>query len=164
MAAVSRRRRHLILAPLVAIVVLSLDQAAKAWARASLRPGRITPAIDGWLRFRLETNSGATLGLFSGHNELIALLSAVVIIAVAMILLRGQAGGLAGALALGAIGGGAVSNLVDRVRLGSVTDFVEVRFWPTDFNLADAAIRIGVVVFVVALLWDLARARRSAAR
>lgn len=153
------RRRNLILALLVGALVLGVDQALKGWARASLRPGQLTTAISGWLRFRLQSNSGATLGLFTGHNELIAVLSALVIIAVAMILLRGQAGGLTGALALGAIGGGAVSNLVDRIRLGSVTDFIVVRFWPTDFNLADAAIRIGVLVFVLALLWELVRAR-----
>ena len=157
------RRRHLILALLLGVAVVGVDQALKAWARASLRPGQLTTAISGWLRFRLETNSGATLGLFSGHNELIAVLSGLVIIAVAIILLRGQAGGLAGAIALGSIGGGAVSNLVDRIRLGSVTDFIEVRFWPTDFNLADVAIRIGVVVFVVALLVDLARSRGRSA-
>ena len=65
--------------------------------------------------------------------------------AVAVILLRG-APGLAGAAALGAVAGGATGNLIDRVHLGTVIDFIEVHFWPTDFNLADAAIRLGVVV------------------
>jgi lipoprotein signal peptidase len=60
-------------------------------------------------------------------------------------------------VALGAIVGGALGNLVDRVRFGAVTDFIEVRVWPTDFNLADAAIRLGVVVFLIALLWQIAR-------
>jgi signal peptidase II len=59
-----------------------------------------------------------------------------------------------GAVALGAVAGGAISNLIDRVRLGSVVDFIEVHLWPTDFNLADTAIRLGVVVFVLALLLD----------
>jgi len=109
--------------------------------------------IPGWLWFRLTTNSGASLGLLSGHNLLFVAVSALVIVAVAAIVVRG-APGLLGAAALGAVAGGATSNLVDRVRLGSVIDFIEVHLWPTDFNLADAAIRFGVVVFVLTLLLD----------
>ncbi len=56
--------------------------------------------------------------------------------------------------------GGATSNLVDRVRLGGVIDFIEVHGWPTDFNLADAAIRLGVVLVALALLLDLRRRSR----
>ena len=65
-----------------------------------------------------------------------------------------------GAGALGAIAGGGSSNLLDRVRFGGVTDFIEIHLWPTNFNLADAAIRIGVVMFILALLLELRRARR----
>ena len=139
-----------------------IDQLSKAWAQSTLQHGQETTAINGWLWFRLVSNSGVTLGLFSGHNQLVGLASLVVVVAVAMILLRGQAGGMLGAGALGAIAGGAIGNLIDRVRLGAVTDFIEVHLWPTDFNLADAAIRIGVVLFVLSLLWDLRRGRRSA--
>ena len=119
-------------------------------------------AISGWLWFRLAHNSGATLGLLSGYSPLVGALSLVIVLGVAVILLRGPAGGMLGAAALGAIAGGAVGNLIDRVRLGSVVDFIEVRVWPTDFNLADAAIRIGVVVFIVALLAEVARGRPAA--
>jgi signal peptidase II len=101
----------------------------------------------------LISNSGATLGLLRGHNLLFVVVSALVILAVAAIVLRGSPGTL-GALALGAVAGGATSNLIDRVRLGSVVDFIEIHLWPTDFNLADAAIRIGVLVFVLTLLLD----------
>lgn len=157
------RRRNLILAVVVATLALVVDQASKAWAEASLPPGRQVTAIHGWLWFKLVSNSGATLGLLSGHNQLIGVLSLLVVVAVAMVLLRGQAGGMLGAGALGAIAGGAISNVIDRVRLGAVTDFIEVHLWPTNFNLADAAIRIGVVLFVLALLWELVSARRSPA-
>ena len=80
--------------------------------------------------------------------------------AVTLIIVRGHAPGAVGAAALGAIAGGAASNLADRVRLGAVVDFIQVRGWPTDFNLADAAIRLGVVAFVVALLLEWRRRRR----
>jgi len=147
------RRRAVLTAGGIALLVIVADQVSKAWAQASLRVGHEITVIPGWLWFRLTSNSGASLGLLSGHNLLFTAVSALVVVAVAAIVLRGALGVL-GAAALGAVAGGATSNLVDRVRLGSVTDFIEVHLWPTDFNLADAAIRLGVVVFVLTLLFD----------
>jgi len=135
------------------LVVVAADQASKAWAQGSLRPDHEVTVIPGWLWFRLTSNSGATLGLLRGHNLLFIAVSALVVVAVAAIVLRG-APGVLGAVALGAVAGGAIGNLIDRVRLGSVIDFIEVHLWPTDFNLADTAIRLGVVVFVLALVLD----------
>ena len=142
---------------------MAADQATKVWAQGSLRPDHEITVISGWLWFRLTSNSGASLGLLRGHNLLFAAVSILVVVAVAVIVVRG-APDTGGAAALGAVAGGAAGNLIDRVRLGSVIDFIEVHLWPTDFNLADAAIRLGVIVFVVSLVlgrrWHL---RRNAA-
>ena len=127
-------RRDVLTAAAVALLVVAVDQATKLWAQQALSPGREVTVIDGWLWFKLISNSGASLGL-----------------------LRGAATGGVGAAALGAVGGGTTSNLLDRVRLGSVIDFIEVHGWPTNFNLADAAIRVGVVLFLLALLLRLRR-------
>lgn len=153
------RQRPTWIAAVIALFVLASDQASKAWAQGSLRPDHEVMVIPGWLWFRLTSNSGISLGLLRGHNLLFAVVSALVVLAVAAIVLRG-APGMLGAAALGAVAGGAVSNLVDRVRLGSVIDFIEIHLWPTNFNLADAAIRLGVVVFVLTLLLDLRRHSR----
>jgi signal peptidase II len=141
------------IAAAIALLVVAADQASKAWAQGSLRPDHEINVVPGWLWFRLTSNSGASLGLLRGHNLLFVAVSTLVVVAVAAIVLRGVSGVL-GAVALGAVAGGATSNLVDRVRLGSVIDFIEVHLWPTDFNLADVAIRLGVVVFVLTLLLD----------
>ncbi|HEV2013719.1 MAG TPA: signal peptidase II [Candidatus Dormibacteraeota bacterium] len=154
------RHRSALIAATIALLVVTADQASKAWAQGSLRPGHQVTVIHGWLWFRLATNTGATLGLLSGHNWLFAATSLLVVAAVALLVLRGTVGGVLGITALGAVAGGAVGNLADRVRLGSVIDFIEVRFWPTDFNLADAAIRLGVVLLLLALLLDLRRRSR----
>ena len=151
------RHRELLTAAAIGLLVLAADQASKAWAQGTLTPGHQVTAINGWLWFRLTSNSGATLGLLSGHNLLFLAVSGLLVVAVVVLVVRGSAAGGLGAAALGAVAGGAVGNLVDRVRLGSVTDFIEVHLWPTDFNLADAAIRLGVVVFLVALLVSLGR-------
>ena len=148
------RRRALLIVAAIALLVALVDQASKTWARSGLTPGHEVTVIPGWLWFRLVSNTGATLGLGTGFNELFAVLALIVIGAIAVLALRGNAGGLPGIAALGAIAGGATGNLIDRIRLGSVTDFIEVHYWPTDFNLADAAIRLGVVLFVLALVLD----------
>ena len=83
-----------------------------------------------------------------------------VVLAVVILVLRRNPVDPLGVGALGAIAGGGSSNLLDRVRFGGVTDFIEIHLWPTNFNLADAAIRIGVVMFILALLLELRRARR----
>jgi signal peptidase II len=156
MAGMPRRQAPLIVVA-VALLVLLLDQASKTWARGALTPGREVTVIPGWLWFRLARNTGATLGLGTGNNALFAALALVIVVAIAVLALRGNVGGVLGLAALGAVAGGAIGNLVDRVRLGGVTDFIEVHLWPTDFNLADAAIRLGVVLFLLALLLDWTR-------
>jgi len=157
------RRRDVLTSGAIALLVIAADQATKVWARGSLRPDHEVTVISGWLWFRLTSNSGASLGLLRGHNLVFLVASILVVAAVAVVVLRG-APGTVGAAALGAVAGGASSNLIDRVRLGSVIDFIEVHLWPTDFNLADAAIRLGVLVFVLTLLFGRSwRSRRNAA-
>jgi signal peptidase II len=155
------RRRDLRTSATIALLVLVADQASKAWAQGALRPGHQVTVIAGWVWFRLTTNTGAGLGLFPGHNLLFLLVTALVVGVIVVIVVRGLAPGALAAGGLGAVAGGAISNLLDRVRLGSVIDFIEVQRWPTDFNLADAAVRFGVVIFVVALLLDLGGRSRT---
>ena len=157
------RRRDVLTSGAIALLVIAADQATKVWARGSLRPDHEVTVISGWLWFRLTSNSGASLGLLRGHNLVFLVASILVVVAVAVVVIRG-APGTVGAAALGAVAGGASSNLIDRVRLGSVIDFIEVHLWPTDFNLADAAIRLGVLVSVLTLLFGRSwRSRRNPA-
>ena len=153
------RRSAAGLAAAAALLVLVADQASKAWARSALRPGHEVMVVTGWVWFRIVSNTGAALGLLSGNNLLFIVVSLVIVAAVAVLVIRNRALGPLGMVALGAVAGGGSSNLIDRVRLGGVTDFIEVHRWPTDFNLADAAIRLGVVLFILALLLDLRRRR-----
>jgi len=154
------RPRALPIVATIALLVLVLDQASKAWARSELTPGHEVTVVPGWLWVRLASNTGATLGLGTGNNELFAVLALIIVVAIGVLAVRGKVGGVLGIVALGAVAGGTVGNLVDRIRLGYVTDFIEVHWWPTDFNLADAAIRLGVVLFLLALLRDWTRRPR----
>jgi signal peptidase II len=96
-------------------------------------------------------NSGIAFGLFSGSTWLVIPLTGLAI--VWMLVFFARSGGRHPVLpvGLGLVIGGSVSNLVDRVRLGHVTDFLDLRYWPA-FNLADIFIVVGVVVLLGALL------------
>ncbi|MFY9616261.1 MAG: signal peptidase II, partial [Candidatus Dormiibacterota bacterium] len=88
------RRRDVLTAAAVALLALAADQASKAWARQNLRPAHEVTVIGGWLWFRLAGNTGATLGLLSGHNVVFLAISIVLVGAVLAVLLRGGASGV----------------------------------------------------------------------
>jgi signal peptidase II len=146
------RRRRLTLAAVAGGAVLTVDQATKAWAQGSLPYNRYVPVIDHWVGFGLVSNSGAAFGSLRGRNALITILAAVLMVLIVSLLIRGTLSDPLTAVALGVIVGGGLSNLIDRVRLSFVTDFIVVKPWPSDFNLADLAIRLGAVTLVAGVL------------
>ncbi len=142
----------------LAFVVAGIDQLTKAWAKTLAAPVEIAPFLD----LDLSFNRGVTFGLLSADGEtgrwLLVALTGVIAAAVLIAAWRTRRRPLA--LALGAVAGGALGNIIDRVRQGAVTDFLDLHLgdwrWPT-FNLADAAIVCGVAT----LLWLSARTGRS---
>jgi signal peptidase II len=96
-------------------------------------------------------NSGIAFGLFANATPIVTVLTAVAVGWMLYFFARSGARHPVLPVALGLLIGGSASNLIDRVRLGHVTDFIDVRFWPA-FNLADSFIVSGVVILLVALL------------
>ena len=105
------------------------------------------PLLPGVLHLTYVQNTGAAFGLFRGCAGLFIAL-AVVIAGWVSVELSQRPHPTLGRVGLSLILGGAVGNLIDRARLGSVIDFIDLRVWPV-FNLADSAITIGVGL----LLW-----------
>jgi signal peptidase II len=105
-------------------------------------------------------NSGIAFGLFPTATSGVIVLTTIAV--TWMLVFFGRSGGRHPILpvALGLLLGGSLSNLIDRVRLGYVTDFLDFRFWPA-FNLADAFIVAGVVVLIGALLLADRETRRA---
>ena len=108
--------------------------------------------VDGWLAMEYTENRGAAFGLFSGLAPVLAGVSIAILAALLWHFLRQARPPRWQTVATGAISGGALGNLIDRVRLGYVIDFVSVGAWP-NFNLADSTITIGVLV----LVWGMTR-------
>jgi signal peptidase II len=138
----------------LALLVVVLDQLTKYWASTSFTYGEAR-AVTGFFNLVLTYNKGAAFSFLAGaagwqRGFFIAIaLAAVVVISV---LLVRHAGEKLFCLALALILGGAIGNVVDRMVLGHVVDFLDFHFagwhWPA-FNLADSAITVGAVLLVV---------------
>lgn len=137
-------------------LVLILDQASKWLASAHLAFQQPLPVVPGFFNLTLAHNRGAAFSLFhdaSGWQRWLFVTLALTISAILMVWLARLRHGqhwLAASLAL--IIGGAVGNLIDRLRLGYVIDFLDVyvgRYhWPT-FNVADSAISVGAAILLI---------------
>ncbi len=100
------------------------------------------------MTLRYTRNSGAAFGVFGNGGVFLAILAATVVGALLLLAGRGAFASSWQQLAAGLIIGGASGNLVDRLRLGYVTDFIDVGRWPT-FNVADTAITVGIALVVI---------------
>src|SRR5205807_7992186 len=97
-------------------------------------------------------NSGIAFGLFSSATPVVTTLTAVAVGWMLVFFARSGARHPVLPVALGLLIGGSASNLIDRIRLGHVTDFLDFRYWPA-FNLADTFITVGVAILFAAVLF-----------
>lgn len=143
----------------IAGAAVAADQLTKQIVSSALTLGDEVP-IAGPFSIHHVRNSGIAFGLFSSATSAVIVLTGI---AVAWMLLFFARSALRHPLlpvALGFVLGGSVSNLADRVRLGHVTDFLDMRFWPA-FNLADTFIVVGVAILFLALVTTDRPATRS---
>ena len=144
----------------VILMILVVDQATKWLVARSLDLHEYRPLLDGLLSLSHVRNRGAAFGILSEADLpyqaiLFAGLSLVALLAIAVYAWRLPSTARLPQLALALILGGALGNLIDRLRFGYVVDFVHVYWrehqWP-DFNAADSAITIGVTLLVLDIL------------
>lgn len=141
--------RSLLWVILAAFVIL-LDHATKVWLASSFLPGESRIIIPHVLYFTYVQNYHGAFGLFGSHPLLLTALASVVLISFYLWYRReGASAGVHVAFAL--IFGGAVGNIIDRLRSGYVHDFIDLRWWPV-FNVADSAITIGVAILLLQML------------
>ena len=153
------------------LAVVALDQVTKAIIVRKLELHEYRPIIDGLLSLSHGHNRGAAFGFLSDAKlpyqpELLSVLSFAALVAITYYFVRLPATARFPRLALALVLGGAVGNLIDRVRLGYVVDFLHVYWrshaWP-DFNVADSAITVGVVLLILDILRE-ARAEKGESR
>ena len=148
--------------PLVAVVIVVFDQWSKGLIEARLPVGAMLtpfPALEPWFKLVHYTNTGAAFGLLRGQSSLFVLIALVVVVVVLIYAhqLPGDSWGVR--LCLGLQLGGAIGNLIDRLQVGHVTDFLlftlpvggRVYEWPA-FNVADSSIVVGTILLAILLL------------
>ena len=157
---------------MVAAAVVALDQAPKAAVQRAIPMHHSRPVIDGFLSLTHGRNPGIAFGVLSEGKlpfQALALtvLGVVAVVVLAAYALRVPPSQKLRLLALALVVGGAVGNLIDRVRHGSVVDFIHVYWrtheWP-DFNVADSAITAAVVLLLLEGILSSRAERRAEAR
>lgn len=142
---------------LVALAVAVADQLTKQVVRWSFAFGESRPVVEGAFSLTYVRNTGAAWGLFGGQNYGLVVLSVLILALLVAFRRSFLSNTWEHRLALGLLIGGVVGNLLDRLRLGWVTDFLDFHWhghhFPA-FNLADSAICIGLFLYILSSLWD----------
>ena len=137
------------------VATFAVDQITKGWVKSHLQLGESIPT-QGFFRITHTFNTGSAFGLFPDQTVILTAAS-VVGIGILLLFLRKQP--IRGAWLYTSLGlqlGGAAGNLVDRLTMGRVTDFIHIGIWPV-FNLADSSIVIGLII----LAWLLFRSPKE---
>jgi signal peptidase II len=124
--------------------VIVVDQLTKAAARRITHTIVVIPKFFSFVNI---SNTGASFGLFKDMNAALLGIGIIVVIGLIYFIMTDNLN-KRNIVLLSLVTGGAVSNLIDRVLFGAVTDFIYFSFWPA-FNIADSAITVGVVLLVV---------------
>jgi signal peptidase II len=140
-------RRYWLRPGTIALAILAADQITKSAVWQALGPdeGSSLPVLGDWLRLTLVHNTGVAFGLFQGFPQIFTFTSILIslgaVIFYRLQLPHNQPWVQA---SVGLIVGGAVGNIIDRIRMGFVIDFIHVTWFPGIFNIADSAITVGV--------------------
>ncbi len=139
-----------------ALPLVAADQLSKLWIRSNLAIGESLFEV-GFFRLTRVHNTGAVFGLFQGQSFPLTIIALVGVAAILLFALRfshhfPSLNNSLGKVSLGLILGGTMGNLIDRLRFGYVTDFIDVGIWPS-FNIADSSVVVGVIIVVCSLLF-----------
>lgn len=140
-----------------ALIIIAADQLTKLWIRSTLALGESVQG-PGILYITHIRNSGAAFGILQNQAlplTIASLLTAAFIVYYVFFLSHRYPilHNSLGMTTLGLVLGGIVGNLIDRIRLGYVTDFIDFRYWPA-FNIADSAVSVGIVVLAFTLFFS----------
>ena len=140
---------------LIAVAIVALDQLSKWLIVRSISPEEARVVISGFFSLVSVRNTGAAWGIFRDYNLVLTAISLLTVLALYLFRHSFRLNRPGPRLALGLIAGGITGNLIDRIRIGSVIDFLSFYVgqyhWPA-FNVADSAICVGVALYII-LSW-----------
>lgn len=136
----------------VAILALLTDQITKQLALLLLSNRESVPVLGNFFSLTLVQNEGIAFGLLGGLRPFLVPAIALSIVALSLYLITHRPARFLEQIAFGLILGGAVGNLMDRLRYGFVIDFFDFHVWPV-FNVADSSITVGIAYFILVQLF-----------
>ncbi|MDD5428520.1 MAG: signal peptidase II [Candidatus Omnitrophica bacterium] len=134
----------------LASLVFVLDRITKIIALSAMSSGQSIEVLPNIFHITLVLNNGTAFGLMKGQNTALAVITAAAAVSIVAYAVTHKGLSLAVSSALGLILGGALGNLLDRIKFGCVVDFFDFRIWPV-FNIADSAITVGMIILVIIL-------------
>ena len=141
-------RRTVLRTALVAVAVIFADQLTKAIVRAEISRFEQVELILG-IKLVHTRNTGVAFSMLSGGGPIVVIVACIALAALLIFFITHMQTRLIW-LPVGMLLGGAAGNLIDRVRIGAVTDFVKIPHWPA-FNVADIAVTFGVLILIFVL-------------
>jgi signal peptidase II len=138
----------------IAGLLIALDQWSKALVREQIALGSEVypiPFLAPFFRFTYWKNTGAAFGIFQNANMPLLILSILISLVVLWLYFKSEDEPLIFRISLAMMLGGAIGNMIDRIRFGFVTDFIAVGIFPV-FNIADSAVTVGVAIMLIAML------------
>lgn len=136
---------------LIFLAVVLLDQLSKILILRKMTLGQSIPVVPPLFHLTLIGNTGIAFGLFKGNSGVWVGVGLLVLIWIYQLLRKGNLKDRLAFIGLPLIAGGALGNLIDRLRYGYVIDFLDFRVWPV-FNVADICISVGALLFCIACL------------
>jgi signal peptidase II len=130
-------------------LILIVDQLSKYIVSRRIPPGQSIPVVKNIFHLTYVTNQGAAFGIFK--NQIYFFIAAALIAIVVILVNLRRRRIPRREIALSLILAGAAGNLIDRIRIGAVIDFLDFRIWPV-FNIADTAITIGAILLAYTIL------------
>ena len=137
---------------LLAAVIVAVDQWSKFYIQSQMSLGMSIPVIPNIFHLTYILNPGAAFGILENQRFFFVAIAAVMVGAVVYLYPRIPEKPALLRLGIGLMAGGAVGNVIDRVKTGYVVDFFDFRIWPI-FNIADIAIVVGVACIIYTLLF-----------
>ncbi|MCL5985935.1 MAG: signal peptidase II [Actinobacteria bacterium] len=157
---VSLRNKVFVL--LICFIIIGLDQFTKMLVKKYIPLGGTIDVWQGVFDLTHTTNTGVAFGLLQNRQSFVLFSSIIAIVLIVLFLFKIQHNMLS-IFGLGLTLGGALGNMIDRIFLGKVTDFLNFAYWPT-FNVADSAVVVGFFLLALFLIRGPANSSRAGER
>ncbi|PPA72118.1 signal peptidase II [Jeotgalibacillus proteolyticus] len=145
----------------IALFIIIIDQITKILVVRNMELGESVRVVDGLFYITSHRNTGAAWGMLEGQMWLFYIVTLVVIAGILYYFHRHAKGNALFSLSLMTILGGAVGNFIDRVLRQEVVDFIQFTFFNFIFNIADAALTVGVILLLVQMILEEVQEKRK---